>query len=206
MGSQDREHIIGGSCSCSCCLCQPPAPLQGGGVGQGCKKDMSRWELCLTICFMNTGNLHPEMLLPSSHHISQLSQTIRNHLPIFPVSNLAHLPVFPLTLRMTQDSLSCQKILLQTITCIVSAAVRRQMSCSLLIPLSRHLSHRSATSQSVCLARLAFGPNPYAVHGLTLQTEPQAYPRTAKGKHYPKYCWKGCLQGVFEWDMRETNS
>lgn len=107
---------------------------------------------------------------------------------------------------MTQDSLSCQKILLQTITCIASAAVRRQMSCSLLIPLSRHLSHRSATSQSVRLARLAFGPNPYAVHGLTLQTEPQAYPRTAKGKHYPKYCWKGCLQGVFEWDMRETNS
>lgn len=123
---------------------------------------------------------------------------IRNHLPIFPVSNLAHLPVFPLTLRMTQDSLSCQKILLQTITSMVSAAVRRQMSCSLLTPLSRHLSHHSVTSQSICLVSLAFGPNLYAVHSLALQTEPQAYPRTAKGKHYPKYCCRGSLSGTRE--------
>lgn len=71
------------------------------------------------------------------------------HLPMFPMSNLAHLSTFPLALWMTQDSFSCQKTLFRTITCTVSAAVRGDMSCSPLILLSQHLFYHSIKSQSL---------------------------------------------------------
>lgn len=101
-------------------------------------------------------------------------------------------------LWVTQKTLSCQEFLLLTITCTVSACVRRQMPCSLLTPPSGHLFHHSSKT----LGSVSFQAN--FVCCVLFDPASRPYPRTPKDKHYLQYDWKGCLQGVFEWNMRET--
>lgn len=154
MGNQDREHLSRISCSCSYFLCYPPSPLQVSVLRPGMYEGYE--QMGIVDYSLPSENQKasprnaPSLLTPTTPYLlAQSNDLIHYNLPIFPTSNLACLSSFPVTFRMSQDSPSCQKILLQTVICVVSAALRREISCSLLIPLSRHLFHHIARRQSL---------------------------------------------------------
>lgn len=74
MGNKDREHLSREAPAVApTFFAIPHLHCKFLSFDQGCVKDMSRWELWITVYSVKNRKLHPEMLLPSSHlphHIS----------------------------------------------------------------------------------------------------------------------------------------